>query len=333
MRALLSTKAGGPETLEIFELANPEAGPGQIAVDVKACAINYPDVLIIEDRYQVKPPRPFAPGGEVAGVVASVGTGVKDWRVGDRIMGVVGHGGLAEKLVVAPEGMHRLPAERSFVEGAALILTYSTTLHALVDRARLKEGEHMLVMGAAGGVGLAAIELGKALGARVTAAVSSSEKAAIVRSAGADEVIVYPRGPFEQDEAKALSRMFKDAGGASGFQVVYDPVGGAYTEAALRAIAWAGRFLVIGFPAGIPRIPLNLALLKGCDILGVFWGAAVERDLEAERQRVEYLFALWTQGRISPRVTDIYPFAEGGRAIAKMSDRGAIGKLVVDLSA
>jgi NADPH:quinone reductase-like Zn-dependent oxidoreductase len=331
MRALLSTTPGGPETLVLTEVDDPVPGPGQLLVRVKACAINYPDVLIIEDRYQFKPDRPFAPGGEIAGIVEAAGEGVSAWSPGDRIIAMLGHGGLAEKVLVAAAMALPLPAGRSFEEGSALILTYATTIHALLDRGRLEAGETLLVLGAAGGVGLAAVELGKAYGARVVAAVSSEEKAEAAKAAGADETIVYPRGPFDKDGARELAQQFKAAVGPNGADLIYDPVGGDYTEAALRAIAWEGRLLVIGFPAGIPRLPLNLTLLKSCDVRGVFWGAFAARDPEANAAHVQTLFRLWEAGRIAPRVSRTWPLAEGGAAIAHMAARQAIGKLVVTM--
>jgi NADPH:quinone reductase len=329
MRALLSKAPGGPETLEMSELPDPEAGAGQVVVAIRACAINYPDVLIIEDRYQFKPPRPFAPGGEVAGVIDSVGEGVEGWAVGDRVIAMTGWNGLAEKVAVDAAKLHRLPEGRSFEQGSALMLTYATTIHALVDRGRLAEGQSLLVLGAAGGVGLAAIELGKAFGARVVGAVSSEEKAEAARAAGADEVIVYGRAPFDKEASKALAEQFKAAGGKSGFDVIYDPVGGDYAEPALRSIGWEGRYLVVGFPAGIPKLPLNLTLLKSCDVCGVFWGAFAARDPKANAAHAATLFRLWEEGRISPRVTESFAFEDGGKAIATMGGRGAIGKLVV----
>lgn len=329
MRALLSTASGGPDTLELTELPDPAPAKGQVRIAVRACAINYSDVLIIEDRYQFKPPRPFAPGGEIAGVIDALGEGVGDWQVGDRVMGVIGHGGLATSIVTEPQRLYRLPAERDFAEGAALILTYATTIHALLDRGRLQAGQSLLVLGAAGGVGLAAIELGKAYGARVVAAVSSDEKAAAATAAGADETIVYGRAPFDKDASKALAERFKAAGGRGGFDVIYDPVGGDYAEPALRAIGWEGRYLVVGFPAGIPKLPLNLTLLKSCDVCGVFWGAFAARDPQANAAHVARLFELWREGKIAPKVTETFPLERGGEAIAKMAARGAIGKLVV----
>ena len=331
MKALLSTAPGGPETLELTDLPDPVPGPGQLLVRVKACAINYPDVLIIEDRYQFKPPRPFAPGGEIAGVVEALGEGVAGWSTGDRMIAMLGHGGLAEKVLVPAAAALPLPPERSFEDGSALILTYATSIHALLDRGRLKEGQTLLVLGAAGGVGLAAVELGKAIGARVVAGVSSEEKAEAARAAGADDVIIYPRGPFDKDGSKALAQMFKDAVGPNGADVIYDPVGGDYAEPALRAIAWEGRYLVVGFPAGIPRLPLNLTLLKSCDVCGVFWGAFAARDPKANAAHIQALFRLWSEGKIAPKVSRTWPLAQGGEAIAHMAARRAVGKLVVTM--
>ena len=329
MKALMSTRVGGPETLELLDVPAPVAGPGELLVVVQACAINYPDVLIIEDKYQMKPARPFAPGGEVAGVIEDLGEGVSGWSVGDRVIAMIGSGGMVERVAVPAASVYRLPPERSFAEGAALLLTYATSIHALVDRARIKEGDTLLVLGAAGGVGLAAVELGVAFGARVIGAVSSEEKAAAVRQAGAVDVIVYPRGPFDRDGQKALSEMFKSAVGPKGADVIYDAVGGDYCEPALRSIAWEGRYLVVGFPAGIPRLPLNLTLLKSCDVCGVFWGAFAARDPGGNKAHVDRLFRLWAEGRIAPRVTETFPLARGGEAIARLGDRAAIGKIVV----
>ncbi len=331
MRALLSKASGGPETLILSDLPDPVAAPGQVVIAVKACAINFPDVLIIEDKYQFKPERPFAPGGEIAGIVAEVGDGVEGWAVGDRVIAMLGHGGLSEKVVADPAKLYRLPEGRDFAEGASLILTYGTTIHALLDRGHLKAGQTLLVLGAAGGVGLAAIELGKAFGARVVAAVSSEEKAAAARAAGADETIVYARAPFDKDQSKALAEQFKAAVGKTGADVIYDPVGGDYAEPALRSIAWEGRYLVVGFPAGIPRLPLNLTLLKSCDVCGVFWGAFAARDPKANQAHIETLFELWRDGKIAPRVTERFALEDGGKAIAKMAARAVIGKLVVEL--
>ena len=330
MKALLSHVAGGPGTLQFADLPDPVPGRGELLVRVRAAAINYPDVLIIEDKYQFKPPRPFAPGGEIAGEVEAVGEGVSGWQVGDRLIAVPGWGGLAEKIVIPAASGVRLPGNRNFVEAAALLLTYATSIHALYDRGRLEEGQTLLVLGAAGGVGLAAVELGKAKGARVIAAVSSDEKAAAAREAGADEAIVYPAGPFDKGGQKALAQLFKDAVPA-GADVIFDPVGGDYAEPALRAIGWEGRYLVVGFPAGIPRLPLNLTLLKSCDVCGVFWGAFAARNPKANAAHVETLFRLWDEGKIGPRVSGTYPLERGGEAIAAMAARKVIGKVVVTL--
>jgi len=332
MKALLSRAPGGPDTLSLEDLPDPVAGRGQVTVAVRACAINYPDVLIIEDRYQFKPQRPFAPGGEIAGVVETVGEGVSGFAPGDRVLGVIGHGGLAEKIAVDAIRLQHLPEGRSFEQGAALLLTYATTIHALLDRGKLREGQTLLVLGAAGGVGLAAVELGRAFGATVVAAASSEEKAAAAVAAGADQTLVYPRGPFDKEQSRALAEAFKAAVGPQGADVIFDPVGGDYAEPALRAIGWEGRYLVVGFPAGIPRLPLNLTLLKSCDVCGVFWGAFAARDPRANQAHVERLFRLWSEGRIAPRVTETFALADGGKAIAKMAARRAIGKLVVRIA-
>jgi NADPH:quinone reductase len=329
MKALLSKEPGGPDTLVLEEVPDPVAGKGQVVVAVKACSINFPDVLIIEDKYQFKPPRPFAPGSEIAGVIESVGEGVEGWAPGDRVLAMTGHGGLAEKVAIDAGRLFALPEGRSFEEGASLVLTYGTTIHALLDRGHLKQGHTLLVLGAAGGVGLAAIELGKAFGARVIAAVSSEAKAEAAKAAGADATLVYARAPFDKDQSKALADQFKAALGPNGADVIYDPVGGDYAEPALRSIAWEGRYLVVGFPAGIPRLPLNLTLLKSCDVCGVFWGAFAARDPAANQAHIERLFRLWVEGQIAPRVTQVFDFADGGEAIAKMAAREAIGKLVV----
>lgn len=329
MRALLSYAPGGPETLTIGELPDPQPKAGEVLVAVKACAINYPDTLMIVDQYQFKPTRPFAPGGELSGVVEAVGDGVTRFKVGDRVMGMTGNGGLVEKFVFKQDLLYAMPDGGSFEQGAAMLFTYGTTIHALVDRGHIKEGDNLLVLGAAGGVGLAAVELGKAFGARVIAAVSSEEKAQAAREAGADDVILYGRAPFSKDESKALADLFKEKGGKAGYQLIYDAVGGDYAEPALRSIGWEGRYLVVGFPAGIPKLPLNLTLLKSCDVCGVFWGAHAAREPEKNRASMMQLFDLWSRNKINPRVTEVFPFERGGDAIAKMANRGAIGKLVV----
>ena len=329
MRALLSHAPGGTETLTLGDLPDPMAGPGELLVRVRACAINYPDVLIIEDKYQMRPPRPFAPGGEVAGEVESVGDGVEGWAPGDRVIAVTGFGGLTEKIVAQRHMVFRLPDERSFAEGSALLMTYATAIHALIDRGRLGQGDTLVVLGAAGGVGLAAVEIGKALGAKVVGCVSSEEKAASAREAGADETVIYPAGELDRDAQKQFAEALKAVLGSKGADVILDPVGGDYAEAALRSIGWEGRYLVVGFPAGIPKLPLNLTLLKSCDVCGVFWGAFAAREPRRNAAHVEQLFRWWAEGKIAPRVTATYPLERAGEAIAALRDRRAVGKLVV----
>ncbi|EJL25749.1 Zn-dependent oxidoreductase, NADPH:quinone reductase [Caulobacter sp. AP07] len=329
MKAVLSKAVGGPETLVLEELPDPVAGPGQVVLAVKACGVNYPDVLIIEDKYQFKPQRPFAPGGEVSGVVESLGEGVTTLKVGQRVLASSGHGGMAEKLLVDAVRCTPIPDSMPFDEAAAFILTYGTSYYALKDRGQLKAGETVLVLGAAGGVGLAAVELAKAAGARVVAAASSQEKVDLAIAHGADAGVVYPRGPFDKDGQKALANLIKEACGPNGWDVAYDAVGGDYSEATIRAAGWNGRFLVIGFPSGIPKIPLNLTLLKSCDIRGVFWGASVAREPKLHVQNVKDLMGLYAEGKIRPHVSERFPLAKAGDAIAHLASRKAMGKVVV----
>jgi NADPH2:quinone reductase len=328
---MLSRRVGGPETLRLEELPDPSPGAGEVLLAVKACGVNYPDVLIIEDKYQFKPPRPFAPGGEVAGVVEAVGEGVTRLKPGDRVIGSTISGGMAEKLALPADMCIAMPASMPFDEASALVLTYGTSIYALKDRAHLKAGETLLVLGAAGGVGISAVELGKAYGARVIAAVSSQDKLAFARKHGADDGVVYAQGPFDKAGAKALADLFKQACGEKGADVIYDPVGGDYSEAALRSIAWEGRFLVVGFPAGIPRLPLNLTLLKSCQVVGVFWGAFTRRDPVANAANIAELMRLYSDGRIKPVVSERYPLARAGEAIARLAARQAMGKIVVTM--
>ena len=332
MKALRSHATGGPETLVLDELPDPVPGPGQVLVAVKACSINFPDTLIIRDLYQFKPARPFAPGGEIAGVIAAIGEGVAGWQVGDRVIGMVGNGGLATHAVVDQGRLFALPDGVDYATGASLLMTYGTNYHGLVDRGHIKPGDVVLVLGAAGGVGLSAIELAKAFGARVVAGVSSEEKAALAREAGADDVVIYGRAPFDKAQSKELAEAFKAACGPTGANIVYDIVGGDYSEPALRAIAWEGRFLVVGFPAGIARLPLNLTLLKSCDVCGVFWGAFTARDPARFKAEVADLFAMLNDGRIAPRISARYPLERGGDAIASLENRQAVGKVVVEIS-
>jgi len=293
--------------------------------------VNYPDTLIIEDKYQFKPDRPFPPGGEVSGEIDALGPGVSEWRVGDKVIALTGHGGMAEQVVTEANRCVAMPDTMPYEEAAALIFTYGTSYHALKQRAETAAGETLLVLGAAGGVGLSAVELGKAMGARVVAAASSEEKVALAKDRGADTGMIYERGPFDKDGTRALARQFKDATGPGGADIIYDAVGGDYAEAALRCINWKGRFLVIGFPAGIPRIPLNLALLKGCQIVGVFWGSFTSREVMENQQNNRELLDMYADGRIRPHVSKQYALADAGQAITDLAERRAMGKIVVTI--
>ncbi|HEX6859726.1 MAG TPA: NADPH:quinone oxidoreductase family protein [Caulobacteraceae bacterium] len=329
MKAVLSKTVGGPESLVLEERPDPVAEPGKVVLSIKACGVNYPDVLMIQDMYQFKPERPFSPGGEVGGVVEAVGEGVTNVKPGDRVLASIGWGGMAQKALVDANRVVPIPDAMPFDEAAAFMMTYGTSYYALKDRGFLKPGETLLVTGAAGGVGLSAVELGKAMGAHVIAAASSQDKVDLAIARGADSGVVYPAGPFDKDGKKALAQLFKDAVGPKGWDVAYDGVGGDYAEAVIRAAGWDGRFLVIGFPAGIPAVPLNLTLLKSCNIVGVFWGAAVARDPKAHAQNVKELMALYAQGKIRPHVSEHFPLERAGEAIAHLASRKAMGKVVV----
>jgi len=329
MKAMLSKAVGGPETLVLEDRPDPVAEPGKVVLSIKACGVNYPDFLMIQDMYQFKPERPFAPGGEVAGVIEAVGEGVANVKVGDRVLASLGWGGMAQKALVDAARVVPIPDAMPFDEAAAFMMTYGTSYYGLKDRGELKAGETLLVLGAAGGVGLAAVELGKAMGARVIAAASSQEKVDLAIKHGAESGVVYPSGPFDKDGKKALANLLKEACGPNGWDVAYDGVGGDYAEATIRASGWNGRFLVIGFPAGIPAVPLNLTLLKSCSIVGVFWGAAVARDPKGHAQNVRELMDLYAQGKIRPHVSEHFPLARAGDAIAHLASRKAMGKVVV----
>lgn len=329
---MLSREVGGPETLRLVDMDPPAAGPGEVVVTVRACGVNYPDVLMLKDAYQFKPPRPFAPGGEISGVVQAVGEGVTWPKVGDRVMGGLIWGGMAEQVALPAAKCFPMPASMPFGEGAAFLTTYGTSYHGLKQRADLRPGETLLVLGAGGGVGLAAVELGAAMGARVIAAASSQAKVDLAIAHGAAAGVVYP-AQVEDGPApyKALTQQMKEAVGPDGAHVIYDPLGGAYAEPALRAIAWEGRYLVVGFAAAIPRPPLNLVLLKGCAILGVFYGGWAERNPQARQANVRELSALYEAGKIRPHVSQSFPLAQAGDAIAVLADRKAQGKVVVTL--
>jgi len=331
MKAMLSKVVGGPDSLVLEDVPSPVAGAGQAVIQVKACGVNYPDVLVIEDRYQFKPPRPFSPGGEVAGVVASVGEGVTNVVVGDRVAAGAGSGGMAEELLVDAARLRPIPDAMPFDEASAFIATYGTSYYALKKRAHLMPGESLLVLGAAGGVGVSAVELGAAMGANVIAAASTRAKVDFALARGASSGVVYPTGPFDKDGKKHLAGLFKEAMGPGGVDVIYDGVGGDYAEASLRSMSWEGRFLVIGFPAGIPSLPLNLTLLKSCDVRGVFYGAAVARDPAMNDGLIEELFALYAAGKIRPAISERFPLAQAADAIRRLADREALGKVVVTM--
>lgn len=331
MKAMMSTAPGGPETLEMTEIATPEPGAGQVRIAVKAAGVNFPDTLIIRDMYQFKPPRPFAPGGEVAGVVEAIGDGVTGLAVGDRVLAGGINGGFATHFIADAAQTNKIPDAMPFDEAAAFMLTYGTSHYALKDRAAIKPGESLFILGAAGGVGAAAIELGKAMGARVVAGVSSDEKAAFCKDLGADEALVYPTGALDRAAQKELSGQIKALCGGEGANVVYDAVGGDYAEPAVRALAWEGRFLVVGFPAGIPKIPLNLTLLKSCQIVGVFWGAFTMRNPARNAEHVAELFQWYSDGKIKPRVTDSFPLDKAADALAVIETRKAKGKVVLTM--
>ncbi|WP_299041883.1 NADPH:quinone oxidoreductase family protein [uncultured Tateyamaria sp.] len=328
MHAMLSTAPGGPETLEWTEGPAPEPKKGEVRIAVKAAGVNFPDTLIIRDLYQVKPPRPFAPGGEIAGVVDAVGAGVTHLAEGDRVLAMTGFGGFTTHLCAQATACVKIPDTMPFDEAACFIFTYGTSHYALKNRGALKDGETLLILGAAGGVGAAAIELGKVTGAKVIAAVSSQEKADFCRDLGADETILYPR-EMDRDAQKALSADIKQAAGPDGVQVAYDAVGGAYAEPVIRSMGWGGRFLVVGFPAGIPSIPLNLTLLKSCQIVGVFWGASIYRDPAGHMQNVKDLFEMYAQGQIKPRISARFPMQDAAQALSLISERKVMGKVVL----
>jgi NADPH2:quinone reductase len=324
VRAVLCREFGPPESLTLEEVNEPTAADRQVVVDVRACSVNFPDVLIIQNLYQFKPPLPFSPGAEIAGVVSAVGPGVNGITVGDRVLASTGWGGLAEKIAIDAGSAIPIPEGIDFVDASAFLYAYGTSHYALKDRARLQPGESLVVLGAAGGVGLAAVELGAVMGATVVAAASSDDKLELCRDRGASITINYA--------TEDLKARIREVTGGAGADVVYDPVGGPYSEPALRAIAWEGRFLVIGFAAGqIPAIPLNLALLKSCQIVGVYWGAFVGRYPDRHRQNVEELMGWWRDGKLQPHVSSTYPLERASEAIRELADRRAKGKVVVTI--
>jgi NADPH:quinone reductase len=322
MKALVCTEFGPPDRLQVLDLPSPVPGPRQVVVAMHAASVNFPDVLIIENKYQFKPPLPFSPGSELAGVITAVGSEVTRLQPGDRVMAFTTYGAFAEEVALDVERVLPVPDDMDFVTAASLLLTYGTMEHGLRDRGALAAGETALVLGASGGIGMASIEIAKAMGARVIACASTAEKLDACRAQGADEGINYA--------AEDLRERIKALTNGRGVDVIVDAVGGPYTEPALRSIAWRGRLLVVGFAAGeIPRIPLNLVLLKGCAIVGVFWGDFLRREPQAFAASVQQLITWWRDGRLHPRVSATYPLAQGAEAIKRMASREAVGKLVI----
>ena len=324
MRAILCKELGPANTLVIDDIPSPEPGKGQVKVRVKAAGLNFPDTLIIEGKYQIKPELPFSPGGEMAGEVLAVGEGVQRFKPGQRVMGLTGYGAFAEEILVPESNLIPVPDGMNDHTAAAFSMVYGTSYHALKQRANIQPGETLLVLGASGGVGLAAVELGKAMGATVIAAASSAEKLDVAKEAGADDLINYA----EEDLKDALKQRYP-----KGVDVIYDPVGDKFTEAAIRNMAWNGRLLIVGFAAGdIPKIPANLALLKGCSIIGVFWGAFTQKEPQTNIQNIMELMQLFTQGKINPRISQVFPFEEYEQALAALTSRTAKGKVVLDIA-
>ncbi|HWF83666.1 MAG TPA: NADPH:quinone oxidoreductase family protein [Vicinamibacterales bacterium] len=322
MRAVLCRAYGPPDSLVVEDVPPPAAGPGEVVLSMKAASVNFPDVLIVQNKYQVKPPLPFSPGSELAGVVKAIGEGVTGVKPGDQVMAITTYGAFAEEVKTEARRVMPIPEEMDFVTASAFGLTYGTSDFALRDRGDLKAGETLLVLGAAGGVGIAAIEIGKAVGARVIACASTDDKLSVCRAHGADDTINYAR--------EDLRARINDLTGGNGVDVVYDPVGGSYTELALRSTAWRGRLLVVGFAAGeIPKIPLNLTLLKGCAIVGVFWGDYARREPERFAESIRQLTRWFAEGRIRPHISATFPLERAPEALALMAARKVTGKIVL----
>jgi NADPH2:quinone reductase len=333
MKALQCVELGGPEKLVINDVADPEIAEDHIIIEVKSASVNFPDVLMIQGLYQFQPPLPFIPGGESAGVVIEIGDGVEGFNIGDKVFAATGVGGICEKILAHKNNVRPIPENMDFEIAAALSVTYGTSIYALKQRANLKAGETLLVLGASGGVGLATVQLGKAMGAKVIAAASTQEKVDICIENGADEGFVYPSGNLDRDQQKELSNKIKELTGGLGPNVIYDPVGGTYAEPCLRSIAWDGRYLVIGFAAGadqIPKMPLNLTLLKGCQIVGVFWGAWTGMFPAENQKNFEELFEMYKDGKINPAPSDKFTLETSAEAIAHLKDRKAKGKVVIN---
>ncbi len=322
MKAIVCKAWGLPDTLCLEEVASPIAGPGQVRIDIAAAGVNFPDVLIVQNKYQFKPELPFTPGSELAGTISALGEGVAHWKIGDRVIAFTHSGAFAQQIVVPVQSLMPIPPGMDFDTAAAITLTYGTSHHAVVDRAGLKAGETMLVLGAAGGVGIAAVEIGKALGARVIAAASTDDKLAVCKAHGADVLINYTTSD--------LREAVKAATDGKGPDVIYDPVGGIYAEPAFRSIAWRGRYLIIGFANGeIPKLPLNLALLKGASLVGVFWGEYVKREPKANLLAMRELMGWLAEGKIKPHVSARYALADTAQALNDMAGRKVTGKIVI----
>jgi NADPH:quinone reductase-like Zn-dependent oxidoreductase len=322
MRAILCKEYGPADKLVIEDVASPVAKGHGVKVRVKAAGLNFPDTLIIEGKYQLKPAMPFSPGGEMAGEVIEVGEKVTRFKPGDRVAGLTGYGAFAEEVVVPEQNILPIPDSMSDEKAAGFSMVYGTSYYALKQRANIQPGETLLVLGASGGVGLATVELGKAMGAHVIAAASTAEKLAVAKEAGADELINYTEEPLK-DAVKRLTN-------SKGVDVIYDPVGGEFTEQALRAMAWNGRHLIIGFAAGdIPKIPANLTLLKGCSVVGVFWGSFTQREPQNSAQNMMELLKMFSEGKINPRISEVYEFEDYEKALGALTGRTATGKIVL----
>lgn len=322
MKAILCKEYGPAESLVIEDVPSPDVKGRGVKVRVKAAGLNFPDTLIIEGKYQLKPNMPFSPGGEMAGEVIEVGEKVTRFKPGDRVAGLTGYGSFAEEVVVPEQNLLPVPDGMSDEKAAAFTMVYGTSYYALKQRANLQPGESLLVLGASGGVGLATVELGKAMGARVIAAASSADKLAIAKAAGADDLINYSEEPLKES-VKNLTK-------GKGVDVIYDPVGGDFTEQALRAMGWNGRHLIIGFAAGeIPKVPANLTLLKGCSVVGVFWGSFTQREPEASAQNMMELMKLYSEGKIDPKISEVFEFEDYAKALGALSERRATGKVVL----
>jgi NADPH2:quinone reductase len=332
MKALQCVELGGPDKLEINEVDSPSAIPGHVVIDVKSGSINFPDVLMIQGLYQFQPPLPFTPGGESAGIISEVGEDVTKFKVGDKVFAMTGTGAFAEKILAHEASCTLIPDSMDYDSAAALSMTYGTSLYALKQRANIQKGETLLVLGASGGVGIAAIELGKAMGAKVIAAASTQDKVDMCMAHGADEGFIYPSGNLDRDQQKELSNKIKELTGGVGANVVYDPVGDSYSEPCLRATAWEGRYLVIGFAAGeIPKIPLNITLLKGCQVVGVFWGAWVGMCPDENNKNFAELFKLHAEGKINPEVSQKYTLENSADAFLHLANRKAKGKVIINM--